>query len=60
MGQAVSYQIIRDDGICDDIAGQLFSSYDQAHAVLERYYGDLCCSDDREVYRIVELDQDQG
>lgn len=60
MGQAVSYQIIRDDGICDDIAGQHFSSYDQAHAVLERYYGDLCCSDDRELYRIVELEQDQG
>jgi hypothetical protein len=60
MGPAVSYQIIREDGICDHSAGQNFSSYDQAHAVLERCYGDLCCSDDREVYRIVELDQDQG
>jgi uncharacterized protein YbaR (Trm112 family) len=24
------------------------------YTVLERYYGDLCCSDDREFYRIEE------
>lgn len=46
------YRIVRDDGCRDGIAGQVFSSYDAAHAVLERYYGDLCCSDDREYYRI--------
>jgi hypothetical protein len=23
--------------------------------VLERYYGDLCCSDEREYYRVVVL-----
>ena len=49
---ATRYRIHRDDGQHDAIAGQTFGSYDEAHAVLERYYGDLCCSDDREYYRI--------
>jgi hypothetical protein len=46
---------VRDDGCCDAIAGQQFSSYDEAYDVLERYYGDLCCSDEREFYRVVTL-----
>ena len=50
------FLIQRDDGIHDGIAGQQFSRYDEAHAVLERYYADLCCSDDREYYRIVEVE----
>ena len=49
---ATRYRIHSDDGQRDAIAGQTFGSYDEAHAVLERYYGDLCCSDDREYYRI--------
>ena len=49
------YRIVCDDGICDDIAGQAFESYDAAFGVLERYYGDLCCSDDRETYRIEDV-----
>ena len=49
------YVIVRDDGCCDAIAGQQFSSYDEAYDVLERYYGDLCCSDEREYYRVVTL-----
>lgn len=49
---ATRYRIHRDDGQGDGIAGQTFASYDEAHAVLERYYDDLCCSDDREYYRI--------
>ena len=49
------YTIQRDDGVRDDIAGRVFASYDEAYNVLERYYGDLCCSDDRESYRIVEV-----
>lgn len=49
------YSIQRDDGLSDDIAGRLYSSYDEAHALLERYYADLCCSDDRVYYRIVEV-----
>jgi hypothetical protein len=54
------YQILRDDGIRDGIAGQLFASYGAAHAVLERYYADLCCSDDREYYRIEAVDEEPG
>ena len=49
-----SYRICRDDGISDGIAGQVFDSYDTAYAVVERYYADMCCSDDREYYRIVD------
>ena len=49
-----SYRICRDDGISDGIGGQVFDSYDAAYAVVERYYADVCCSDDREYYRIVE------
>lgn len=48
------YRIVRDDGLHDGIAGQLYTSYNAAYNELERYYGDLCCSDDREFYRIVE------
>jgi hypothetical protein len=48
------YRIVRDDGQLDSIAGQAFATYDAAYAVLERYYGDLCCSDEREYYRIEE------
>lgn len=48
------YRIERDDGESDDIAGRTFPNYNEAHDVLERYYADLCCSDERETYRIVE------
>ena len=48
------YRIVRDDGISDTIAGQVYASYDAAYNELEHYYADLCCSDDREYYRIVE------
>ena len=54
------FVIQRDDGIRDDIAGRQFVSYDEAYAVLERYYGDLCCSDDREYYRIIEIVESNG
>jgi hypothetical protein len=53
-----SYRICRDDGISDGIAGQVFDSYDAAYAVVERYYADVCCSDDREYYRIVVAAED--
>jgi len=46
------YVILRDDGISDAIAGQVFNSYDEAYTVLERFYADFCCSDERESYRI--------
>ena len=53
-----SYLICRDDGISDGIAGQVFDSYDAAYAVVERYYADMCCSDDREYYRIEVLSEE--
>ncbi len=49
-----SFAIVRDDGLGDDLAGRRFASYDDAYDVLERYYGDLCCSDERIFYRIIE------
>jgi hypothetical protein len=52
-----TYRIERDDGVLDGIAGACFCSYDDAYAVLERYYSDLCCSDDREYYRIVAVEE---
>jgi hypothetical protein len=55
-----SFRILRDDGACDAITRQSFASYDEAYAVLERYYADLCCSDDRQYYRIEEGPVDTG
>ena len=54
---ANTFQIIRTDGQSDEIAGRYFSSYDEAHTVLERYYADLSCcdEDEREYYDIVEV-----
>ena len=46
------YVILRDDRLSDAIAGQVFNSYDEAYTVLERFYADFCCSDERESYRI--------
>ena len=59
MTDAMSYyQIRRDDGISDGIAGQVFENYNTAYAVVERYYADMCCSDDREYYRIVAVSKE--
>lgn len=49
------FRISRDDGASDQIAGRCFGTYEEAYAVLERYYADLRCSDDREYYRIEPL-----
>jgi hypothetical protein len=46
------YVILRDDGLSDVIACQMFNSYDEAYIELERYVADFCCSDERESYRI--------
>ena len=48
------YRIRRDDDVSDAITKRLYGSYNEAHQELERYYADLCCSDDREYYRIEE------
>lgn len=57
--QRTVFRIVLDDQDAtakskDPIAGQDFESYDAAYDVLERYYADLCCSDERSYYRIVE------
>ncbi len=49
------YKIVRDDGLEDLFTRQRFGGYDEAYDVLERYYADLCCSDERVFYRIVAL-----
>jgi hypothetical protein len=54
------YRIVRDDGQPDTIAGTSFATYDAAYAVLEQYYGDLCCSDEREYYSIEEENGTEG
>ncbi len=51
-----TYEIIRSDGQSDEMTNKSFSSYEEAHTVLERYYADLCGADEdeREYYDIVE------
>ena len=51
-GSLASHRIVRDDGIDDAITRLRFASYDEAYDELERFYGDLCCSDDRIEYLI--------
>ena len=43
------HRITRTDGQSDALTKQLFDSYDAAYDELERYYGDLCCSDDERI-----------
>ena len=52
------YKFVRDDGKEDDLTSQTFSNYADAYDLLEKMYGDLCCSDadyeDIYYYDIVE------
>ena len=52
------YKIIRIDGIDDHLTAQIFDRYSDAYDLLEKLYGDLCCSDadygDITYYDIVE------
>ena len=50
-----SYCIVRDDHQEDSITKLKFCRYDDAYDELERFYGDLCCSDERIEYSIVEI-----
>ena len=50
-----TYALVRDDGEEDAFTRRCFVSYDDAYDVLERYYADLCCSDERVYYRIMLL-----
>ena len=49
-----SIRIVRDDGQQDAITRRCYSHYDEAYDVLERFYADLCCSDERIEYSIVD------
>ena len=48
-----THRIVRSDGQHDGLTRQAFSSYDMAYEQLERYYGDLCCSDDDRIDYII-------
>ncbi len=49
------YHIVRDDHQEDSITTLKFTSYDEAYDELERFYCDLCCSDERVEYSIVMM-----
>ena len=52
------YKIIRIDGKDDELTAQSFDNYLDAYNLLEKIYGDLCCSDadygDITYYDIIE------
>ena len=54
----MTYKIIRLDGKEDKLTSQIFDNYSDAYDLLEKMYGDLCCSDadygDITYYDIVE------
>ena len=39
------YKIVRIDGKEDDLTIQTFSKYSDAYDLLDKIYGDICCSD---------------
>ena len=52
-----TFHLARTDGHEDQMTRRRFRSYDEAYDVLERYYGDFCCSDDERVdYTITSSD----
>jgi len=59
-GSQLSHRIVRDDGVEDAITRLRFASYDEAYDELERFYADLCCSDDRIEYAIQEIEMHVG
>ena len=52
------YKFVRNDGKEDDLTSQTFSNYEDAYDLLDKLYGDICCSDtdyeDINFYDIVE------
>ena len=52
------YKIVRIDGKKDDVTSLTFLDYKDAYDLLDKIYGDLCCSDadheDITYYDIVE------
>ena len=45
-------RVVRDDGLEDSLTRRVYSTYDEAYDELERFYADLCCSDERVEYSI--------
>ncbi len=41
----MKYKIIRVDGKEDRLTTTIYESYDEAHKILEKILGGLCCSD---------------
>ena len=41
----MAYKIIRIDGKDDELTAKSFDKYSDAYDLLEKLYGDLCCSD---------------
>jgi len=41
----MTYKIIRVDGNEDNLTSQTFSNYADAYDLLEKMYGNICCSD---------------
>ena len=54
----MNYKIVRIDGKEDDVTSQTFSNYADAYDLLDKIYGDICCSDadygDITYYDIIE------
>ena len=46
-------RIVRDDGLEDALTRRRFGHYNEAYDELERFYADVCCSDERIEYSIV-------
>ena len=55
----MKYKIVRIDGKEDDITSKRFLNYADAYDLLDKLYGDICCSDadyeDIIYYDIVEI-----
>ena len=45
-------KVVRDDGVEDALTRRCYATYGEAYDELDRFYGDLCCSDDRIEYSI--------
>ena len=41
----MKYKIVRIDGKKDELTSQTFYSYADAYDLLDKLYGDICCSD---------------
>ncbi len=41
----MKYKIVRFDGKEDNFTSQTFLNYSEAYDLLDKLYGDLCCSD---------------